>query len=217
MSKPWERGKHQGRTTYVRPRRRVLIVCEDQKSACLYFEAFPVDQERYEVHTEGTGMNTYGVVERAIVLKREAGRRDEPYSEVWCVFDRDEFPAQHFNRAFELARTNNINIAWSNEAFELWYLLHFSYCDTALHRSDYAGKLKPHLGRPYAKADPEIYGLLKTHQEAAIRNAQRLEQHWRDLGKYSPEGSNPCTSVHKLVALLNELAELGSINSPSRA
>ena len=35
--------------------------------------------------------------------------------------------------------------AWSNEAFELWYLLHFQYYENAMARKDFKGLLESHL------------------------------------------------------------------------
>lgn len=48
--------------------------------------------------------------------------------QVWCVFDVDDFykkSKQKFNNAIENARKNGVRIAFFNECFELWILLHF--------------------------------------------------------------------------------------------
>ena len=144
------------------------------------------------------------------MLKEKAMQTGRPYHVVWCVFDRDSFPLRNFDRAFQLADANGIEVAWANEAFELWYLLHFNYHDTGISRHDYKTKLKPHLD--YDKADKTVYHKVKPHQETALRNARRLEQHWNELGEEHPERQNPSTSVHKLVEFLNELAELGGVD-----
>jgi hypothetical protein len=68
------------------------------------------------------GMNTDSLVENAIARKKEAAGRGQPFNQIWCVFDRDNFSAQKFNRAFDLANNQDISVAWSNEAFEIWYL-----------------------------------------------------------------------------------------------
>jgi len=74
----------------------------------------------------GEGMNTDSLVEYAIQLKREAEKNNNPYSWVWCVFDRDSFTSHQFNRAIKIAKNNQIKAAYSNEAFEIWYILHFN-------------------------------------------------------------------------------------------
>ena len=207
--KAWERGVQGRRSEGTQRRRRVLIVCEDSKSSRYYFNVFPIDPERAEVRTVGTGMNTDSLVEEAIRIQKTAATKGEPYSFVWCVMDRDSFPVANYARAFELASNSHIRIAWANEAFELWYLLHFNYHDTGISRQDYKGKLDKHLSAPYDKADNEIYQKLLDHQPAGITNAKRLEKHWREMGERYPERQNPSTSVHKLVEFLNELSELG--------
>jgi hypothetical protein len=207
--KPWERLQSHGRITAARNRRRVLILCEDEKSARLYFEGFKVDKRRVEVLPIGAGMNTDSLVQNAIDRKEEAARRGEPFNEIWCVFDRDSFPAQNFNRAFQLAKSHRIFVAWANEAFELWYLLHFNYHDTGMSRTEYAGRLRTLLKRKYDKEDEKIYDKLKPHQAMAMKHARRLENHWAEIGGCNPEGANPSTNVHKLVQFLNDLKEIG--------
>jgi hypothetical protein len=87
-----------------------------------------VPKEVIDIH--GIGDNTIRIVEEAIRLKEK-----DNYDQVWCVFDRDSFPPNRFNAAFILAGENSIKIAYSNEAFELWYLLHFNYYDSAMSRN----------------------------------------------------------------------------------
>jgi len=205
--KPWERVAPARRPEGAQERRRILIACEDSKSSCLYFKAFDVDRQRAEVLTVGTGMNTVSLVEETIRLKSTANERWRPYSDVWCVLDRDSFPLANYCRAFELAKANRISVAWANEAFELWYLLHFNYHDTGMDRADYKPKLDRYLRQPYDKADPSVFHRVLPNQPTAIRNARRLEKHWRELGRRFPERDNPSTNMHKLVELLNELSD----------
>jgi hypothetical protein len=117
------------------------------------------------------------------------------------VFDRDSFPAEQFNRALELARQRGIRVAYSNEAFELWYLLHYHYHDVATSRSDYGRMLSERLGIPYRKNSREMYELLLNRQPEAIRNAQRLLSFYGP--EHNPERDNPSTAVHLLVQELN--------------
>ena len=51
--------------------------------------------------------------------------------QVWCVYDKDSFPAEHFNGVGERANSLNkikpelqYHAAWSNECIEFWFLLH---------------------------------------------------------------------------------------------
>ncbi len=210
-NKPWEQTRLGRAPAGTRERRKVLIVCEDSKSSRYYFESFPVDQERIEVSVIGTGMNTDSLVEEAARKMEQAAKSRLPYSDIWCVFDRDSFPLENYTRAFQLAKNNKIKVAWANEAFELWYLLHFCYFDTGISRDQYKEKLRQG-GLDYDKADKTIYEKVKLFQERAIKNAARLEKHWNDSVKRDPERENPSTSVHKLVEYLNDLADLGNID-----
>jgi hypothetical protein len=207
--KVWEGRKSNGRITSTRNRRRVLILCEDEKSARFYFDGFKLDSQRVEVRTIGTGMNTHSLVEFAINQKENADRRREPFNEIWCVFDRDSFPAQNFNRALQLANSHGIRAAWANEAFEIWYLLHFNYHDTAINRGDYGGLLTTRLKCKYDKADDQIYAKLELHQPMAMKYARRLEKYWFETGGCNPQCANPSTNIHKLVEFLNEFKDIG--------
>jgi hypothetical protein len=206
-TKPWDRPQNR-RPSATLDRRRVLIVCEDEKSSRYYFESFPVDYKRAQVLAVGAGMNTDSLVEYAVELRDDASRTGKPFNEVWCVFDRDSFPLANYNRAFQMARANSIKVTWANEAFEIWYLLHFNYHDTGLSRDDYRDKLKPHF--IYNKADKDTYAKLKPYQETAVRNSRRLNRHWIEVGEIHPERMNPSTNVHELVEFLNELVDLGA-------
>jgi len=107
----------------TRPAQKVfLIVCEGAKTEPNYFRGFKVAGNVLDVR--GVGDNTLSLVEQAAKFK-ERGE----YDQTWCVFDRDSFPADRFNRALDLARRLGMRVAYSNEAFELWYLLHFAYHD----------------------------------------------------------------------------------------
>ena len=95
-----------------------------------------------------------------------------------------------------MAKSNDFGCAWSNEAFELWYVLHFEYRNTGMSRSQYKSRLTNHLGEEYKKNDSNMYGKLADKQQNAIRNATRL------LGIHDSmprSRCNPATTVHVLV------------------
>ncbi|MEP7343188.1 MAG: RloB family protein [Acidobacteriota bacterium] len=89
-----------------------------------------------------------------------------------------------------------------NEAFELWYLLHFHYYDAAIPRREYCAKLTDLLGHKYEKNSKTIYDELLSRQATAIRNAEKLFSSYKPC---KPESDNPSTTVHLLVKALNEL------------
>lgn len=171
---------------------RFLIVCEGEKTEPNYFKSFRVPKIILDVR--GMGANTTALVEKAVQLRDEG-----EYDQVWCVFDRDSFPADHFNRALALAENEGIKVAYSNEAFELWYLLHYNFYNTAMSRADYINKLSPLLGRRYKKNDVSLYEELRSRQQTAIAHANRLLQQYNPT---NPEQDNPSTTVHLLVEQL---------------
>lgn len=175
----------------------MLIVCEGTRTEKDYFEAFPVTSA--VVSVVGTGTNTRTVVEHARVIAARAAARDEPFEQVWCVFDRDSFPKVRVNAAVQECEAAGFSAAWSNEAFELWFLLHFEYCQHAHSRADYVPKLSAHLGTPYRKSDPDLYVRLLPRVATALANAKKLRG--LHIGK-SPADANPMTRVDHLVAEL---------------
>lgn len=196
--KPWNRGKKV--KPQARPLRRILILCEDEKSSVLYFKKFPVDREVVIIDCEGTGKNTDSLMEDAINRKREASNDGHPYQQIWVVFDRDSFPLRNFNRAFDLAKKHRDIIAcWSNECFELWYLLHFQFQNTAMDRERIFKEVGRKVGRNYEKNDGGIYEILEIKIPTAIANARRLDQ----MNKINDtHHGNPSTKVHDLVCML---------------
>ena len=173
-----------------------MIVCEGEETEPNYFKSFHVNAD---VEVVGLGNNTLKLVQDTCRLMQK-----QDYAQTWCVFDRDSFPAGQFNEALDLAQRNGIEVAYSNEAFELWYLLHFYYHDTGISRALYGDKLTERLGKSYRKNDPAMYRLLEDLQPAAIRNAQTLLDSYGDA--HNPEQNNPCTTVHLLVQELNRHA-----------
>lgn len=181
----------------VRP--KFLIVCEGSKTEPNYFKRFRVNKNVVDLEVIGLGDNTLSLVERTYDLMQE-----DNYAQVWCVFDRDSFPAGRFNEALALAARKGIRVAYSNEAFELWYLLHFHYHDAATSRQYYGEMLTERLGYLYHKNDLEMYYRLEDRQPDAMRNAQRLLDSYGQ--NHNPEQDNPSTTVHYLIQELNEYA-----------
>lgn len=200
MAKNQQRGQrgYHPRQNETRPtRQRFLIVCEGKETEPNYFNAFRLPK----VVVIGDAGNPRAVVQKAIDEQKKEKKKHQEFDQVWCVFDKDEIPAALFREALQLAKQHHIQVAYSNEAFELWYLLHFNYYDTALSRSEYADRLTNLLGTPYRKNDKAIYQQLKAKQPQAIQNAERL------LSQYTPPNpaeDNPSTTVHLLVQELNQ-------------
>ncbi len=178
-------------------RKKFLIICEGERTEPNYFEAFRVPKDVCEV--VGAGDNTIRLVKEALTRQQNGD-----YDQVWVVMDKDDFPVESFNNALSLARQKNICVAYSNEAFELWYLLHFDYHNTAIPRSTYKERLSSRLGFVYQKNDPSIYDKIEDKQSIAIQNAARLLSEYGNA--HRPAYDNPVTTVHLLVHALREIA-----------
>jgi len=203
-------------------RRFFLIVCEGEKTEPNYFkslkEALPKGVlDVCEFTIEGEGYNTESLVKKSLELKsnweREINRKID---KLWVVFDRDSFKPKAFNNAIQtcINKSPKVEAAWTNEAFELWYLLHFHYYNTGINRKEYQDLIEGNFKKKglknyeYKKNCTEMFALLETHgsREDAIRNATNLEKHY--AGQYNYATQNPCTMVHKLVAELFGLEEI---------
>lgn len=196
-----------------------LVICEGTKTEPNYFRALEKELRpgTIELRIDGIGRNTLGLVNYAIRQRDFACKR---YDRVWAVFDKDDFPEDNFNGAIIKALANNINCAWTNEAFELWFLLHFQFVNAGMNREDYKAYIEREIQKKsgnvnyeYLKNDPNIYSILKTHgdQKQAIEWAKILKQKYNNR-RYATH--NPCTLVHELIEeLFNPLEVLKKIEN----
>ena len=159
---------------------RFLVVCEGERTEPNYFRELVRD--RYsEVRSEeivGEGRSTCALVKKTEEIRERLERqRQLKFDRVWVVFDKDDF--NDFNEAISLAERKGYKAGWTNEAFELWYLLHFTFLDAAVSRADYIAKLETEIRRnedyqdyKYHKNDKAIYALLqKIGNEALAKKA----------------------------------------------
>jgi hypothetical protein len=174
-----KQGYRQRQVDVREPTQRFLIVCEGEKTEPNYFRGLAQDHRlNATVTVMGKGLDPSQLVETA-QTERRLGDYDHD-DHVWCVFDRDSWTAENFNSALAQARQHRILVAYSNEAFELWYLLHFHYYHTGITRQQYITKLERLLGHPYAKNSRRTYDELRGRQKDALHNARTL------LAQYDP-------------------------------
>ena len=175
-------------------RKRFLIVCEGTETEPNYFRSFPVPKEVIDI--KGIGKSPKKIIEEADSINQNGD-----YDRVWCVFDRDSWTPEEFNLAIQTGKKKGFQMAYSNEAFELWYLLHFQFVNTGISRKQYGKKLDSVMGESYQKNSDNMYEKLQYKQSTAIKNAENL------LKQYDPPNpvkDNPSTTVHLLVQELNK-------------
>ncbi len=187
----------------------IYVFTEGTKTEPIYFESKKSEIRRnyIKIEIKGSGYNTVSLVDYVLDFIKE-NKIDLTIDECWVVFDKDDF-VKDFDNAINKAETNNLKVAYSNEAFELWFLLHFSFMSSAIRRKDYNKKVTENLRRltgdkkyKYSKTTG-IYSLIKDRESDAIKNAKKL------LKQHAEEKSflkkNPSTTVHLLVEKLNKL------------
>jgi hypothetical protein len=190
-------------------RKYILIVCEGEKTEPNYFRRFRVPNHTAYIETIGLGSNTVSLVEEALTIakKYRPGLKIN-FDEIWVVFDKDSFLPQDFNKAISLCKKSIINgktveihAAWSNEAFELWYCLHYDFINHKCERKEFSNRLNKKF--IYHKNIEDARLLIKNSdgdESQAIIRAKKLHQQWEGQTDY--HNHNPCTTVYKLVEKL---------------
>lgn len=209
----------------------IIIACEDSVSSPTYFGLIVEKLIKQKLITQDSFVianhshtNPIGVLED---LKKHTCDNRKTYKDFehkWIAIDRDAkrvngggHDGEDFNKALLSAKKLKVKVAYSHDSFELWYLLHFAYIDTAILRDDTLNevikKLKAKNPHKFTKLNKDnikqknftklIFDELLELQETAIKNAKRLLASY-GVG-HNPESDNPSTTVHELVVVLNGL------------
>lgn len=179
-----------------------LIICEGVNTEPDYFNAFRLTSAN--IKAIGQGMGTVTLVQKAINIKEQEKQKGCTYNQNWVVFDKDDFPDADFNAAIVLARKNGFKVAYSNQAFEYWFLLHFNFYQGALHRSRYEKMLSDLLGFPYSKksgVSNKMFNILFPKQMQAINYAKTV---MKQFSGDNPSQEESSTTVYLLVEELNK-------------
>ena len=200
------RESRMGTKEYLPP--YTLIVSEGVKTEPLYLEGFVRRiNERYKdiakeshIVVYGTGRNTSGLIRFVDRMIQKGGWNR--YHKVWLVYDKDDFPLDHFdNTQFEAEARNNpkMAVAWSNESIELWFLLHFQDYYANNGREHYIQLLHTYFA--YSKTREDLYDILmkKGSLVDAKRRAKRLYQEFLDAQISNPSAMVPATRMFELV------------------
>lgn len=144
--KPWYKKRFQTRPYAIESREKAksfLIICEGENTEPWYFKSFPLGNAQVESY--GLGRSKTALVEYVLEILR--ADEDSTEKEAWVVFDMDKTPGElaqqkeDFNHAIQLAQKHGLNVAYSNDCFELWFVLHYQYLDMSLSRNQYYKRL----------------------------------------------------------------------------
>ena len=204
IAEPWKLRKDRTRKTNNIPLRKKYLICTEGKTEAIYFSNFRSSTGPIIFSIDKSDQKT-SLVKRTIE-EREIriinGEFDSEIDKIWVVFDRDICPSNKedkndFNYALQLAKKHNISVAYSNDAFEIWILLHYQEISGSLHRSVLNKKITEHRGKKYSKGE-DLYKEIKPNRSIAIKRAHRLF----NATTLPPEKANPSTTVHLLVEKL---------------
>jgi len=189
----------------------ILIVCEGENTEPSYFRQFKLSSAT--IRPIGEGYNTISLVKRAVQLSKE-----KSYDQVWCVFDADPKPdnpnqAKNFNDAVTLAEKKGFGVAYSNQAFEYWLILHFDdHQGGGMNRNDYNNKinqlLKPfgltYDGESNKIITEEIFEVLdsidkKTNKKRTRLAILRAERNYDLFDHTNPANEESSTTLFRLV------------------
>ncbi|MCL2046225.1 MAG: RloB family protein [Oscillospiraceae bacterium] len=192
---------------------RYYIFCEGEQTEPLYFhglkeaiEENPIYKNTIIIQVEGVGAETLKVLEAAEDKVRELKIEN---AQVWCVYDKDSFPSDRFNRVSE--RVANLNhhqssveyrVAWSNQCIEYWFMLHFDYYDSDNDRKYYRAFLHKQFKKlgwqKYEKNNAELFKIL-TFQGNPKQAINWAKERINLCIGYTDSLSVPATKVHELV------------------
>lgn len=184
----------------------ILIVCEGENTEPSYFNQFRITSAK--VKSVGEGYNTVSLVNRALVLAQQGN-----YDQVWCVFDKDDFNDNDFNSAIQIAVANNFGVAYSNQSFEYWLILHFNdQQGGGMHRDSYNDKINEHLkpfkvtydGNGTKLIEEDFFELLdgiddKTSRKRTELAIDRAERNYNHFDHTNPAREESSTTVFRLV------------------
>lgn len=120
----------------------ILVVTNGKRTEKLYFDNLTNSfKSMFKIKVEYKNEQPDELVEYAKSLDSNL------YNQIWCVFDIDDsYKEGHLLHALAEAKKHNINIAYSNEAFEVWLLCHLTKnIRTSLTRKTYIKEINNYL------------------------------------------------------------------------
>ena len=165
------------RSSYRDIKQSFLIICEGENTEPDYFNAFRLTSA--SVKAVGKGMNTIKLVQEAIIIRNEERRKGHAFDQYWVVFDKDDFSNHDFNEAIRMAESNGFNVAYSNQAFEYWFLLHFNMYRGYIHRNDYEQMLSQQMKVKYSKKDNFTKKSMECCCHISQKPYQEQERYWQ--------------------------------------
>ena len=224
LKKKMEKQSRKEAARLVKPERFYLF-CEGTKTEPNYFHGIKTKikekygkmmEDRMQIQVKGTGRSTESLLkyaEKEIVGQKRKGHY---FDHIWLIYDKDDFVDfdDMENKVTTLSEGSDIewHVGWSNQCIELWFLLHFNYYNSNLHRNDYMKKLNKIFKKngliKYEKNRSDIFNILCEYGslEQAIKNAKKLYDSYGNNIPLSKKA--PATRVYELVEILKPHIEI---------
>ena len=190
-------------------KKRILVVGEGVNTEPSYFRQFR--EPGLQVVAVGMGESTRKLVNDIERVQAEQEKKiGGSFDEVWAVFDKDSF--SDFGAAISEAHAKGYKVAYSNQAIEYWFILHFiDHQGSPLVRTEYARTLNKLLDEanagfhydPDAKeVSEEMFDLMYKQIQVAFDRASRIYQSKVECGNPTEES---VTTIFQLVGSIKNL------------
>ncbi len=187
-----------------RPLRKRVLIFTEGKTERDYLNCLKSRRQTgIKIKAKSIGEGKLALVEKVIrTVEKTDILEDE---QVWVVLDRDQTAGDTEDRgkfisACVLADDNDIRVAYSNNSFELWPLLHLQDIRVAMSNDELKDALSGHFNGEYVKDGKAIHGSLEKlgDRQAATNRAEKLLA-MHDQNDTSPADANPSTTIHRLI------------------
>lgn len=182
-------------------RKDIYIFCEGTETEVQYFNCI---KQLMKVHTvkvrvKGVGQSSKSLLDYAYNSTRGIKDMDS----VWIVFDKDDIDIKEIEHTYKLAKQRNVNIAFSNCSFEVWFLLHFEKFNSKSRydRKIIYRKLEKHLElEKYEnhKSDFKLINKIADLYAIAVNNCNEMLKEAPKITEF------PYTDVARLVSSLKK-------------
>lgn len=200
-------------------RKRVLIICEGEKTEPLYFRElisfFCLSTADIKICGKECGSDPLSVVKYG----EYCFNNDNDFDFISFVFDRDAHKTydKALDKINNMKRKNkfrktSINAITSNPCFELWFLMHFAFSSRPYSVKGCKSSAdcliddlkKYEIFKNYSKSICNYFGEIIDKIEIAMKNSERLLLEGRE--EENKHHLNPSTFVHELVKILQNIS-----------
>jgi len=191
------------RSSQNRKLKSLVVIFTEGISEKIYFEKLNQKYKRKIkvelVHDGKQGLNAIQEAQKLLNNPKVKKFQNSKIEQIYIVFDKDDLSLQNLKDAKKEADRLGYKIGFSNEAFELWILLHFKLISTKHDRSKLQREISNQINGEYDKTDEQfIWLLIDNYLNAALKNAD----------KFSNEltfDKNPYTNIGWVIKEIYEL------------